>query len=46
MIAVEEQKRNAAVAAVAYVENKMTVGLGTGSTMEFALRLLARKACA
>ncbi|MGH7493209.1 MAG: ribose-5-phosphate isomerase RpiA [bacterium] len=43
MISIIEQKRNAAVAAVEYVENKMTVGLGTGSTAEFALRLLAKK---
>jgi ribose 5-phosphate isomerase A len=43
MISIAEQKRNAASAAVEYVENKMTVGLGTGSTAEFALRLLAKK---
>lgn len=39
----EQQKRHAAAAAVAYVQNKMIVGLGTGSTAEFALRLLAQK---
>ncbi|NUO78450.1 ribose-5-phosphate isomerase RpiA [candidate division KSB1 bacterium] len=38
-----EQKRNAATAAVEYVENKMVVGLGTGSTVEFALRLLSQR---
>ncbi len=43
MISVADQKRNAAAAAVAYVENKMILGLGTGSTAEFALRLLAKK---
>jgi ribose 5-phosphate isomerase A len=43
MVSVNEQKRNAAAAAIAYVENKMIVGLGTGSTAEFALRLLAER---
>lgn len=38
-----EQKQLAAAAAVDFVENKMTVGLGTGSTSEFAVRLLAEK---
>ncbi len=39
----DEQKRNAAAAAIEYVENKMLVGLGTGRTAEFALRLLSQK---
>ncbi len=38
-----EQKRTAAAAAVEYVENKMLVGLGTGSTVEFALRLVGQR---
>ncbi len=46
MILIDEQKRNAAAAAVAYVENKMILGLGSGSTTEFALRLLAKKVAA
>jgi len=43
MVTVAVQKKNAAAAAMAYVENRMTVGLGSGSTVEFALRLLAQK---
>jgi len=40
---IDEQKRLAAAAAVAFVEPKMIVGLGTGSTSEMAIRLLAEK---
>lgn len=42
-LSTDEQKHNAAAAAVAFVENKMMVGLGTGSTVEFALRLLGKR---
>jgi ribose 5-phosphate isomerase A len=42
-LSVEQQKFLAAAAAIAFVENKMIVGLGTGSTTEFAIRLLAKK---
>ena len=37
------QKRAAAEAAVALVEDDMTLGLGTGSTMKFALAALGRR---
>jgi ribose 5-phosphate isomerase A len=40
-LTVEEQKLLAAAAAMQFVENKMIVGLGSGSTTEFAIRLLA-----
>jgi len=40
---VDEQKHLAAVAAIEFVEPKMIVGLGSGSTSEFAIRLLAQK---
>ncbi len=42
-VSVDEQKRLAAAAAIEFVEPKMIVGLGTGSTSEFAIRLLAGK---
>lgn len=42
-LSVEQQKFLAAAAALAFVENKMIVGLGTGSTTEFAIRLLAEE---
>ncbi len=42
-LTVEQQKFLAATAAIQFVENRMTVGLGTGSTAEFAIRLLAEK---
>ncbi len=42
-LSIVEQKQIAAAAAVEFVENKMIVGLGTGSTSEFAIRLLAKK---
>jgi ribose 5-phosphate isomerase A len=38
-----DQKRLAAAAAIEFVEPKMIVGLGSGSTSEFAIRLLADK---
>lgn len=40
---VDVQKRLAAAAAVEFVEPKMVVGLGSGSTSEIAIRLLADK---
>lgn len=43
ILSTDEQKQNAAAAAVEYVENKMLVGLGTGSTIAFALRLLRQR---
>lgn len=42
-LSVEQQKFLAAAAALTFVENKMIVGLGTGSTTEFAIRLLAEE---
>jgi ribose 5-phosphate isomerase A len=42
-LSIVEQKQMAAAAAVEFVENRMIVGLGTGSTSEFAVRLLAEK---
>ncbi len=42
-LSIDQQKHNAAAAAVAFVENKMMVGLGSGSTVEFALRLLGKR---
>jgi ribose 5-phosphate isomerase A len=42
-LTVEQQKFLAAAAAMQFVENKMVVGLGTGSTTEFAIRLLAEE---
>jgi ribose 5-phosphate isomerase A len=42
-LSVEQQKFLAAAAALTFIENKMTVGLGTGSTTEFAIRLLAEE---
>jgi len=40
---VDELKRRAAEAAVALVEDGMTLGLGTGSTVRFALEALGRR---
>jgi len=40
---IQEQKRIAAAAAVEFIEPKMIVGLGSGSTAEIAIRLLADK---
>jgi ribose 5-phosphate isomerase A len=37
----EHEKENAAVAAMEYVEDGMTIGLGTGSTAKFFVELLA-----
>jgi len=42
-LTVSQQKQLAAVAAIEFVENKMIVGLGTGSTSEFAIQRLAEK---
>ena len=39
----DDQKRNAAVAAVEFIEDKMILGLGTGTTTKYALSLLAEK---
>ncbi|MCK6559304.1 ribose-5-phosphate isomerase RpiA [candidate division KSB1 bacterium] len=39
----DQQKQLAAAAALQYVENKMTVGLGTGSTTALALRALSQR---
>ncbi len=43
VLSVEEQKQRAAAAAVEYVENGMTVGLGTGSTVAHVLERLAQR---
>ncbi len=43
MLSIEEQKRRAAETAVEYIENGMTLGLGTGSTVEYALQQIAEK---
>ncbi len=40
---IERQKRTAAEAAVRLVEDGMIVGLGTGSTAEYAIRLLGER---
>lgn len=42
-LSIADQKRNAAAAAMEYVQNRMLLGLGTGSTVEFALRFLSRR---
>lgn len=42
-LSILEQKQIAAAAAAEFVENRMIVGLGSGSTSEFAIRLLAEK---
>lgn len=42
-ISTQDQKRNAAAVAVEYVKNKMLVGLGSGSTMEYALHFLSAR---
>lgn len=42
-LSVADQKSNAAAAAMEYVRNNMTLGLGTGSTVEFALRFLSQR---
>jgi len=42
-LATEDQKRNAAAVAVEYVQNKMLVGLGSGSTTEYALYFLSER---
>ncbi|HXT80342.1 MAG TPA: ribose 5-phosphate isomerase A, partial [Acetobacteraceae bacterium] len=39
----DEQKRQAAEAAVALVQDGMVVGLGTGSTAAFAIEALIRR---
>ncbi len=42
-LSLDDQKRNAAAVAVEYVQNKMLVGLGTGSTAEHALHFLSAR---
>lgn len=42
-LSTDDQKRNAAAVAVEYVQNKMLVGLGSGSTTEHALRFLSAR---
>ena len=42
-ITIDQQKRNAAAAAIEFVENGMTVGLGTGSTAEYFIRMLGQR---
>jgi ribose 5-phosphate isomerase A len=42
-LSTQEQKQLAAAAAVEFVENRMIIGLGSGSTSEVAIRLLAEK---
>lgn len=39
----EKEKENAALAAVAFIEDHMTVGLGTGSTAYYAITAIAEK---
>ncbi len=39
----DKEKRNAALAAMQYVEEGMTIGLGTGSTAKFFIELLAEE---
>ena len=40
-MAYEIEKQNAAAAAMEYVEEGMTIGLGTGSTAKYFVELLA-----
>ncbi len=42
-MAQEHEKKNAAIAAMDYVEDGMTIGLGTGSTAKFFVELLAEE---
>lgn len=42
-LTIEEQKFLAAAAVMQFVENKMIIGLGTGSTTAFAMRLIAEE---
>jgi ribose 5-phosphate isomerase A len=42
-VSVEDEKRQAAEAAADLVENNMTIGLGTGSTVAYLLPALARR---
>jgi ribose 5-phosphate isomerase A len=42
-VSVEQEKRHAAEAAAGFVEDGMTVGLGTGSTVDYLLPALARR---
>ncbi|MDQ7054103.1 MAG: ribose-5-phosphate isomerase RpiA [candidate division KSB1 bacterium] len=42
-LSLEEQKRRAAEAAVEYIEEGMVLGLGTGSTVDHALQVIADK---
>ena len=42
-MSVEEEKRSAAEAAAELVEDGMTIGLGTGSTVAYLLPALARR---
>jgi len=39
----EQEKENAAIAAIEYVEDGMTLGLGTGSTAKYFVELLAEE---
>ncbi len=39
----EKEKENAALAAVALIEDHMVVGLGTGSTAYYAIMAIAEK---
>ena len=39
----DRSKANAAAAAIDYIEDGMTVGLGTGSTAKFFVELLAEE---
>ncbi|MCA8898209.1 MAG: ribose 5-phosphate isomerase A, partial [Hyphomonas sp.] len=39
----ELEKENAAIAAMEYVEDGMTIGLGTGSTAKFFVEMLAEE---
>ncbi len=43
IIIVEDAKRNAALRAVSYVKNNLIVGLGTGSTTNFAIDFIGEK---
>ncbi|HCX09052.1 MAG TPA: ribose 5-phosphate isomerase A, partial [Hyphomonas sp.] len=39
----EHEKENAAMAAMEYVEDGMTIGLGTGSTAKYFVEMLAEE---
>jgi len=43
VLSIESQKKLAAQKAISFIENGMTVGLGTGSTAKYAIELISQK---